>query len=392
MKNNNIINYSSHLIDQKDIYGVNKVLKSKFLTQGILERKFEHNLKKYFKVKNAIVCSSGTSAIHLAMLSLNIQKNDTVLMPVTNFISAYNVSSLIGCKIYYVDINKYSGLVDSDSILECIRQNNLKKINLIFVMHHGGVVCDLEGINKLKKKYNFKIIEDACHAFGSKYFYKGQTFKSGCSIHSDVTVFSFHAIKTITTAEGGALITNNNIIAKKAKLLKSHGIQRSKNHWQYDVLLNGFNYRLNEISCSLGITQLKKINKFVKYRKKVALFYFKKLKQFHNLLSLPEKKNLNLSCWHLFTISVNFSKFTINKKDLFIYMKKKKIYLQQHYIPINLFTCTQNKKKLRNSKFFFNNSFTLPIHCKIKKNDQIIVIKELVNFLQSNIKNKEKKI
>lgn len=382
------INYGSHYIDKTDIKEVQKALKSDFLTQGPLQKKFEKKLYNYFGAKYAISCSSGTSAIHLAMLSLNIKKNDVVLMPVTNFISAYNMSYFIGCKIYYVDIEKYTGLITSKNILECIKINNLKKIDLVFIMHHGGEVCNLEEINKLKKKFKFKIIEDACHAVGSKYLYKQKIFKTGCSKHSDITVFSFHPIKTITTLEGGALLTNNSNIEKKAKLIRSHGIKRSNFHWEYDVITNGFNYRLNEIGCSLGITQLRKINNFLKKRREIASIYFELLKNYKNLILLPDQKSKNLISWHLFNVSINFKKFKIKKYDLFEFMRKNKINLQQHYIPINFFKSTKNCKNLIGSNFFFKNSFTLPIHYKLTKNDQIKIIEKLINFLQKNQKNK----
>ena len=380
------IHYGSHYIDKVDIKGIQNVLKSHFLTQGPLQEKFENKLHKYFGAKHVVSCSSGTSAIHLAMLSLNIKKNDIVLMPVINFISAYNISHMMGCKIYYVDVDEITGIINYENILRCIKKNNLKKIDLIFLMHHGGNVCNLEKINKLKKKYKFKIIEDACHAVGSKYLYKNKTFKTGCCLHSDITIFSFHPIKTITTSEGGALLTNLNYISKKAKLIRSHGIKRSKFHWKYDVIINGLNYRLNELGCSLGITQLKKIDQFLNYRKKLASNYFKLLKNYKHLILLPDEKQINLSSWHLFNVRVDFSKFSINKHKLFNYMKKNKIYLQQHYIPINFFKYPQNCENLLGSKNFFLNSFTLPIHFNLNKKDQIRVVKKLVNFLEKHYK------
>jgi len=388
-KKKNLIRYGSHYIDSQDIKGVKNVLKSEYLTQGPLQEKFETKLKKFLNVKNVVVCSSGTSAIHLAMLSLDIKKNDIILMPVTNFISAYNISSFLDCKIYYVDIDKHTGLINSENISKCIKKNNLKKIDLIFVMHHGGHVCDLEKLNSLKKKYKFYIIEDACHAIGSDYIYRDKVFKSGCSLHSDISIFSFHAIKTITTSEGGALMTNNNDIAKNARFIRSHGIKRSKYHWDYDIITRGLNYRLNEISCSLGITQLKKIKKFVKYRRNIASNYFKLLSNFKSIVFLSNKKQLRLSSWHLFTVSINFSKLKLKKSDLFKFMLKKNIILQQHYIPINLFKSTKNDKNLIGSKFFFNNSFTLPIHYNLKKTDQIRIVKNLINFLKSNYNKKK---
>lgn len=379
------IKYGSHYIDKQDIKNVTETLKSDFLTQGDKVKKFEKNLAGFLNAKYAISCSSGTAAIHIAMKALNLNSNSTVIMPVINFVSAYNVSKNLNCKIFFCDVDRYSGLITPQTIIECINKYKLKKIDLLFIMHHGGHVCDLQKINMLKKKFKFFIIEDACHALGSSYFIKKKKFKVGCGLHSDIITFSFHPIKAITTGEGGALVTNNYKLATNSKLIRSHGIKRSTQHWVYDVQLNGLNYRLSDIAAALGVSQLKKIKKFLNQRRRIAKNYFKFIKTSNSQIRLPDKKFVDHNSWHLFTIQINFEKLNFSKSTLFEFMLKKKIILQQHYIPNHLFkVCRKIKKnKFENAIYFYKNSFSLPIHYKLKKTDQLRVVKELHNYIKN---------
>ena len=388
LKKEKLIKYGSHYLDKQDIKNVTETLASNYLTQGPKVDKFENSIKKFLNVKNVISCSSGTSAIHLALLSLNLKPKKIIIMPVINFVSAYNVSKNLNYQIYFADIDKDTGLVTPQNILECIKKNKLKKIDVLFVMHHGGHVCDLKNINHIKKKYKFKIIEDACHAFGSSYTMGKKKLKVGCGLHSDITIFSFHAIKVITTGEGGALVTNNNKIASYAKLLRSHGIKRTNLHWRYDVYMNGLNYRLSDIAASLGLSQLKKIKKFIKYRQILAKNYFNLLKKYKDIISLPQENFLNFNSWHLFTVKVNFKKIKLSKISLFKFMLKKNIILQQHYIPIVMFKTESknNKFVFKNSNSFYENSFSLPIHFHLRKVDQTRVIKNLITFIKKENK------
>lgn len=380
------IKYGSHYIDKQDIQNVTETLKSDYLSQGDKVIKFEKNLSSFLNAKYTISCSSGTAAIHIAMKALNLNSDSVVIMPVINFVSAYNVSKNLGCKIFFADVDKNSGLITHQNITECINKNKLKKIDVLFVMHHGGHVCDLEKINILKKKYKFFIIEDACHALGSSYFIKKKKFKVGCGLHSDLITFSFHPIKVITTGEGGALVTNNFKLATKSKLIRSHGIKRSNQHWIYDVQLNGLNYRLSDIAAALGVSQLKKMKKFINQRQRIAKNYFKLISKNNIFIKLPDKKFIDNNSWHLFTIQINFDKLNFSKSALFKYMLKKKIILQQHYIPTHLFKIypKNNKDKFENAIYFYKNSFSLPIHYKLKKPDQLKVVKELLNYIKNN--------
>ena len=257
------IPYGRQLIDKKDKKLVLSSLSNDLITTGPFVKKFERKLTNYFKCKYSYVCSSGTAAIHLAMLSIGLKKDDIVLMPAVNFIASYNMAKNMQLKVYLVDIDEYTGQVTPNKILECIKKNKIKKIKALIVMYHGGYPLYSKNFYDLKKKYNFFLIEDACHALGSEYKYKNKLFKIGSCKHADISTFSLHPLKTITSGEGGVITTKNTKIAKNIKLYRSHGIFRHKEkYWMYDVLKHGFNYRISDINCALGLSQLNKISLF----------------------------------------------------------------------------------------------------------------------------------
>ena len=302
MKN---IPYGRQLIDKSDKKLVLSSLSNNLITTGPFVEKFEKELKKYLKCKYSYVCSSGTAAIHLAMLSIGLKKNDVILMPAVNFIASYNMAKTMGLKVFLIDVDKYTGQITPDKILECIKRNKLKKISALLVMFHGGYPEYSKQFYDIKKKYKFFIIEDACHALGAEYEFKNKFIKVGSCKHSDVSTFSMHPLKTITSGEGGIVTTNNIKIAKNIKLFRSHGILRNKEkYWHYDVLNHGFNYRLSDLNCALGLSQLKKINFFLKRRGKI---YEKYLKEFENLnkrLIVPKYSCSIRPSYHLFLLNI----------------------------------------------------------------------------------------
>tara|TARA_B110000261_G_scaffold154203_1_gene185588 strand:+ start:1465 stop:2172 length:708 start_codon:yes stop_codon:yes gene_type:complete len=222
------IPYGKQFIDKKDKKSVLLSLSNDLITTGPFVEKFEKQLKKYLKSKYSYVCSSGTAAIHLAMMSINLKKNDIILMPAINFIAAYNIAKVMQLKVYLVDVDELTGQVTPDTVLKCIKKNKLKKIKALVVMYHGGYPESSYQLYEIKKKYNLFLIEDACHALGSEYKYKKKYFKVGSCKHADVSTFSLHPVKTITSGEGGIVTTNNIKIANNIKLLRSHGILRNK--------------------------------------------------------------------------------------------------------------------------------------------------------------------
>ena len=378
------IPYGRQLIDYKDKRLVLSSLSNDLITTGPLVEKFEGDLRKYFNCKYSYVCSSGTAAIHLAMLSIGLKKNDIILMPAINFIASYNMAKIIGLKVFLVDVDKLTGQITPEKILECIKKNKLKKINALLTMFHGGYPENIKKFYEIKKKYKFSIIEDACHALGSGYRYKNNFFKIGSCQHSDISTFSLHPIKTITSGEGGVVTTNNAKIANNIRLFRSHGILRKKNkHWEYDILKYGFNYRLSDINCALGLSQLKKINYFLKKRKKIYQKYLREFKNFNSNILVPKySKNIKFS-YHLFLLNVAFDKLNKNKDHFMNYLKRNGIMAQQHYIPIYKFSVYKRKSvRLPGTEKYFNNSISLPIFANLSNINQDRIIKIIKNYFK----------
>ena len=380
MKNTNIP-YGKQFIDNEDIRIVKNSLRSSLITTGPYVKNFENKIKDIFKCKFALTCNNGTAGLHLAFQAVNLKKNDVIIMPIINFISAYRVANLMGLKVYFADVDKFTGQMTPLSLLNCIKKNKLKKINAVLTMYLGGFPeNNLEFFN-IKKKFKFYLIEDACHAFGSQYNFNKKKYYIGSCKHADISVFSFHPVKTITTGEGGVVTTNNLGFAKKISEFRSHGIIRKNEYWKYDIKELGQNYRLSDINAALGISQLKKIKKFINQRKKIYLFYKKKLKKY---FKFPDYNFNNHSSYHLCIISINFVKIKKNKDNLFKFLNKKRICPQFHYIPISKFSFyKKGSKTFKNSDNYYKNSISIPIYYNLKKYEQIYIIKNLLRFIKN---------
>ena len=378
------ITYSKQYIDQKDKNSVVTALSKDLITTGPFVEKFEKGLKQYLKCNFSYVCSSGTSAIHLAMLSIGLKKDDIILMPAINFIASYNMAKSMQAKIYLVDVDENTGQITSEKVLKCIKKNKLKKIKALITMYHGGYPNNIVSFYNLKKKYKFYIIEDACHALGSEYKYKKKNIKVGSCKHSDICTFSMHPVKTITSGEGGIITTNNFKISKKINLFRNHGISRSyKYYWKYDILNNGYNYRLSDLNCALGLSQLKKINFFLKSRKKIYEKYYKELNNFNSNLVVPKYSKDIKPSYHLFLINIQFNKIKKNKDDFMKYLNQHNIFAQFHYIPIYKFTAyKEKKKKLFGTEKYFSNAISIPIFVNLRNTEQ----KKVINVIKRYFK------
>jgi dTDP-4-amino-4,6-dideoxygalactose transaminase len=378
------IPYGRQYINSQDIKFVSKALKEDLITTGNYVKKFEKNISKFLKVKFATSCSSGTSAIHLAFMAIDLKKEDIVIMPAINFIAAYNMARLMNAKIFLADVDPLTGQMTPQTLLETIKRNKLKKIKAIITMYLGGYPENVVEFYNIKKKFNCYLIEDACHALGAKYFHNKKYLSIGCCKHSDISTFSLHPVKTITSGEGGLVTTNNKFFYRKILSLRSHGINKDKNfHWKYDLSRSGFNYRLSDINCALGIGQLKKIDKFINYRRKIFNNYNSGLNGISNYLTLP-LENSNKPSYHLFLISINFTEIGSTKDKLLKFLKKNNIFCQYHYIPIykfKLFAKKTNKSFYQGTEYYYKNSFSLPIYYNLKENMQKKIISKIRLFL-----------
>ena len=373
-----IIPYNKQNINSLDIKAINKVLKSKFLTQGPKNDIFCNEIKKFTKSRYAVVLNSATSALHVACLSLNLKKNDYLWTSCNTFVSSATSGIHCGAKIGLIDIDLNTGnlsVLDLEKKLKIAkRKKNLPKI--LVVVHFAGIPCDMKKIWNLSRKYHFKIIEDASHALGAKYY----DSNIGNCRFSDICIFSFHPIKSITTFEGGAITTNSKSIYDFSKLLTNHGIIKNtdkKKRWLYDQKILGFNFRMSDVSCALGISQIQRIKRFIRKRNDIAKFYNQNLKGLP--LKLPKIDKNIMSSYHLYVIS-----FYNNKRDKFFkYMLKHKIHLQYHYIPLYRHTFFKKKfnfktKNFTNMEYYYKHSISLPIFFDLNKRD----LKKIVNLIK----------
>ena len=384
MKN---IPYGRQHIDSSDIKAVSKAMQSDLITTGDYVKKFENIITKLLRVRFSVSCNSGTSAIHLAFLSINLTKNDVVIMPAINFIAAYNLAKIMGANIFLADVDSSTGQMTPEKLLECIKKNKLRKIKAIVTMYLGGYPENVIEFYKIKKKLGCFLIEDACHALGAQYNFRGKDIYIGSCKHSDISTFSLHPVKTITSGEGGVATTNNKKLFNNMRLFRSHGLRKSQFHWDYEILFQGLNYRLSDINCDLAISQIKKIKKFINLRKRIYFFYKNEFNNFNSFFTLPEYRKNIKSSYHLFLINFNLKKTFITKKNFLKKMLQNKIICQYHYKPIFFFKRIFNekfmKKDFKGAITYYKNTISLPIFPNLLKKDQIFIIKTIKHLLQN---------
>tara|TARA_A100001234_G_scaffold221019_1_gene235495 strand:- start:2585 stop:3766 length:1182 start_codon:yes stop_codon:yes gene_type:complete len=388
-----MIPYARQHITKQDIEATKKVLKSDWLTQGPMVRDFEKSVLKFTKSKFATAVNSATSALHLACLALEVRQGDWVWTSPNTFVSSANSGIYCGAKIDFVDIDPKTYNMCVNKLEEKLKKAKIQKKlpKVVIPVHFSGLPCDMLKIFELSKKYNFRIIEDASHAIGSEYNYlkkrKDLFTKVGSCKHSDVTVFSFHPVKIITTGEGGMALTNKKNLDFKLKLLRTHGITRDPKRmstkpdgpWYYQQTHLGFNYRMNDIEAALGKQQMLRIKKYISKRNNIAKRYDYALKNLP--LNLPYKSKNTVSSYHLYVITL---KKSFSKKDhssIFKQLKKKGIGVNLHYIPVHTHPYYL-KKGFKRGDFpiaeeYYKRAISLPMYPKLSIKEQNFVIKSL---------------
>lgn len=384
-----IIPYGKQSINQEDINAVIEVLQSDFLTQGPRIESFEEALKSYCKVKYAVAANSATSCLHLACLAIGLKPGDYLWTSPISFLASANCGLYCGAQVDFVDIDPFTYNLCpkalEQKLLQAKKDNCLPKV--VVPVHFAGQACDLKRIRELSKEYGFYVVEDAAHAIGS--LYEGKPI--GDCRYSDFTVFSFHPVKVMTTAEGGALVTNNSVFADKARLLRSHSVTRDESEmqsvpdgpWDYQMLDLGYNYRMTELQAALGITQLQRLDSFVQRRNTIAQKYFSAFES--NPLILPYQKPETYSAWHLFVVCIDSPKIRKTRKEIFVELRERGIGVNVHFIPIH----TQpyyKKLGFKQGDFpcaetYYKNCITLPIYFGLGDDEQNKIITEVHEVL-----------
>lgn len=386
-----MIPYGKQDISQDDIDSVVQVLKSDFLTQGPQVPLFEGAIAKTTGATYSVAVNSATSALHIACLALGVGKGDVVWTSPITFVASANCALYCGAEVDFVDIDPISYNLSADALEEKLlnsKREGLKLPKVVIPVHLCGQPCEMDRIKALGEEYGFYIIEDASHAIGGRY--KGN-FIGNCE-YSDITVFSFHPVKIVTTAEGGVATTNSAGLAQKMELFRSHGVTRnpdlmvgnSDGGWYYEQVELGYNYRMTELQAALGVSQMSRLDEFVSRRNELADRYDYMLKE---LPLITPKQSLDAySARHLYVIRLNLDEIPFTHKQVFEQLREKGIGVNIHYIPVHTQPYYQklgfNKFKLIEAEKYYTNAISLPMFHLMTDEQQNEVVSVLRNIIK----------
>lgn len=370
------IPYGHQTIDEDDIQAVVDVLRSDYLTTGPKVVDFERKVADYVGAKYAVAVNSGTAALHIACLAAGIGGGDEVITSPITFAASSNCVLYCGGTPVFADIDENSYNINPTEIEKKITSAT----KAIIPVHYTGAPCDMDEIHSIAKEHNLLVIEDAAHALGAEY--KGKKIGS----MSDMTCFSFHPVKPITTGEGGMVVTNDEKLYERLKLFRSHGITRdeklmteNQGDWYYQQLELGYNYRITDISCALGISQMDKLDGFLKKRKEIAVRYDEAFRNVSGLM-LPYQSEGAISGWHLYMLQI----IGKDRKEVFDFLRKNGIGVNVHYIPVYKHPYYQRNGYADVccpcAEQFYERAISLPIYPGLTEEKQGYVIEEITKL------------
>lgn len=385
------IPYGRQDITEADIDAVVTVLKSDFLTQGPMVPKFEHAVSNYCGAQYAVALNSATSALHVACLALGLGPGDWLWTSPITFVASANCGLYCGAKVDFVDIDPLTynlcPVALETKLEKADGEGRLPKV--VVAVHLCGQPCDMVAINRLAQRYGFKIIEDASHAVGGRF--RGEPI--GNCRYSAVTIFSFHPVKIITSAEGGMALTNDADLAKKMALLRSHGITRdplqmtsdSEGPWFYQQIELGFNYRLTDLQAALGLSQMDRLQPYVAQRNQLANRYDELLSSMP--VTTPSQSPDSYSSRHLYVIRIQLEKVKKSQREIFDTLRARGIEVNLHYIPIYKHPYYQrmgfNASDFPRSQQYYSEAVSLPMYATLSESQQDRVVAEIKSVMQT---------
>ncbi len=384
-----MIPYAKQSISEDDIEAVVDVLRSDWLTQGPAIERFERAVADYCGVEYAVAVNSGTSALHVACVALNLGPGDVLWTSPNTFVASANCARYCGASVDFVDVNPrtYNLSVDALAAKLEVAERNGTLPKVVVPVHFAGQSCEMQAIRELADRYAFRILEDASHAIGGRYLDR----PSGSCAYSDVAVFSFHPVKIITTGEGGMALTNDSELAKRMARLRTHGITRdsslmtkeSEGAWFYQQIELGSNYRMTDVQAALGISQMTRLDAFIQRRREVVNNYNEAFAELP--VVVPWQHPDTESAWHLYVIRLRLDQINRSRRDVFDHLRAAGIGVNVHYIPVHTQPYYRNlgfaAGDFPEAERHYRDSITLPIFPALRENQQTQVVAVLEEML-----------
>ena len=385
------ISYGRQTIDSDDVAAVCAVLESDWLTQGKVVDEFEGQLCNRLGANYAVAVSSGTAALHLCALSLKWSPGDVVFTSPLSFVATSNCVEMVGACVRFVDIDPSSWTIDVQKLeyaIQRCKEDSTGKAKAIIAVDFAGHPADWKALREIADKYQLDLVNDSSHAIGAKYF---GDHEYGVK-YADIVTLSFHPVKHVTTGEGGAVLTNSSTLAHDVRVLRSHGIEKQcvdksdgVEPWSYEMVRLGFNYRITDFQCALGISQIKKLDVFLEQRKKQAKYYFNNLEVFESICLPPVQECVD-HAWHIFPIQMDFSKIGYSRTHVFNYFHENGVGLQVHYIPIHTQPYYMNKYGTEWGNFpvsenYYSQAISLPLFPSLTEAEQQRIAQLIENIV-----------
>ena len=391
--------YGRQVIEEDDIAAVTAALHGDFLTTGPSVRRFEDALAKTVHAKHAVVCANGTAALHMAARALNLGPGTKIIVPSVTFLATASAPRLNGAEIVFADVDPETGLMRPQDLSSAIARAG--RADAVFNVHLNGQCGALEKIAKVARQHGAKIVDDACHALGTAYVADdGQVTAIGSNAFSDLSVFSFHPVKAIAMGEGGAVTTNDPVMARRLERARSHGMTRdagdfentadafdengSQNPWYYELSEPEFNWRANDIQCALGVSQLGKLGRFVARRRALAAQYDLRLSALAPILKPLARTRPCLPAWHLYVARIDFEAAGISRTELMRALAADGIGTQVHYFPVHrqpYYARRYDTPKLPGADRYYERAISLPLFASMTDSDVSRVVDALSHRL-----------
>ena len=401
-KSSPFLPYGRQHVEEQDIQAVVEVLRSDWWTQGPAVGDFEAKLAACVKASEAVVCSNGTAALHLAMLAMGIGPGDVVVTSSNSFLASANCARYVGADVRFVDINASTGLMDIDLLEGVLAADADHRIKAVIPVHFAGQPLDLPYLYQIAHVHGAYVVSDSCHALGASYNHDGKTYRLGCGSHNDAAVFSFHPVKHVATGEGGAITTDDPKLAERLRRFRNHGMQKEKfvnsemsmsasgehNPWYYEMQQMGFNYRLTDLQATLGVSQLERLSWSVKRRNELAQTYRRLIAERFDKLSVRslEQRSDITNAYHLFVVRIDYGQYKIERATVMNQLRAAGIGTQVHYVPIYLqpyYRHLYNGQPgdLPQTDKYYAQALSLPMYPDMNESDCERVINQLEHIL-----------